>query len=63
MPPSGATPQRRDFVYPQQLMELQSRSELLEGLRMRQEELQAAMMEGEEEQEDEDGRSHVDLVC
>lgn len=50
-------------MYPRQLMELQSRSELLEGLRRRQEELQAAMMEeGEEEQEDEDRRSHVDLV-
>lgn len=55
--PSGATPQRREFVYPRQLMKLQSRSELLESLRSQQEELQAAMEEEEEEPEDDLVRS------
>lgn len=59
--PSGATPQRREFVYPRQLMKLQSRCELLESLRRQQEELQAAM-DKEEQEEDEDKRSQVDLV-
>lgn len=61
--PSGATPQRRDFVYPRQLTKLQSRYELLESLRRQQEELQAAMQEEEEQEEEEDDkRSQVDLV-
>uniref|UniRef100_A0A3Q1FTE9 Kinesin-like protein n=1 Tax=Acanthochromis polyacanthus TaxID=80966 RepID=A0A3Q1FTE9_9TELE len=50
--PTGATPQRREFVYPQQLVKSRSRSELLESLRRQQEELQAAMEEEEEEEEE-----------
>lgn len=49
--PSGTTPQRRELVYPKELMKLQSRCELLETLRKQQEALQAAL---QEEQEDED---------
>uniref|UniRef100_A0A671W8V6 Kinesin-like protein n=1 Tax=Sparus aurata TaxID=8175 RepID=A0A671W8V6_SPAAU len=59
--PTGATPQRREFVYPRKLMKLQSRSELLESLRRQQEELQAAMEEEElDEEEEEDKHSQVD---
>lgn len=49
--PSGTTPQRRELVYPRELMKLQSRCELLETLREQQEALQSAL---QEEQEDED---------
>uniref|UniRef100_A0A8C3ARP1 Kinesin-like protein n=1 Tax=Cyclopterus lumpus TaxID=8103 RepID=A0A8C3ARP1_CYCLU len=52
--PSGATPQRRDFVYPKRLERLQSRGELLESLRRQQEELQAAINEDDKEEEDEE---------
>lgn len=52
--PSGTTPQRRELVYPRELMKLQSRCELLETLRKQQEVLQAALQEEEGEQEDED---------
>uniref|UniRef100_A0AAX7V7N6 Kinesin-like protein n=1 Tax=Astatotilapia calliptera TaxID=8154 RepID=A0AAX7V7N6_ASTCA len=53
--PTGATPQRREFVYPRQLVKSRRRSELLESLRRQQEELQAAMeAEEEEELEEED---------
>ncbi|XP_023259936.1 kinesin-like protein KIF11 [Seriola lalandi dorsalis] len=59
--PTGATPQRREFVYPRQLMKSRSRGELLESLRRQQDELQAAMEEEEEEeQEEEDKHSQVD---
>ncbi|TNN73566.1 Kinesin-like protein KIF11 [Liparis tanakae] len=61
--PTGATPQRRDFVYPKRLVRLQSRGELLDSLSRQQEELQAAINEeGEEEEEDEeeDKNSQVD---
>ncbi|XP_042357940.1 kinesin-like protein KIF11 [Plectropomus leopardus] len=58
--PTGATPQRREFVYPRRLQKSRRRSELLEILRQ-QEELQAAMEEKEEqEQEEEDKLSQVD---
>ncbi|KAM6922167.1 kinesin-like protein KIF11 [Lycodopsis pacificus] len=57
--PTGATPQRRDFVYPKRLEKLRSRGELLESLRRQQEELQAAIEE-EEEEEEEDKNSQVD---
>ena len=50
--PSGATPQRRQFSYPKQLVKSQSRGELLDSLRRQQEELLAAMEEEEEEEED-----------
>uniref|UniRef100_A0A669EVP2 Kinesin-like protein n=1 Tax=Oreochromis niloticus TaxID=8128 RepID=A0A669EVP2_ORENI len=61
--PSGATPQRREFVYPRQLVKSRRRSELLESLRRQQEELQAAMeAEEEEELEDEDKQSQTDPV-
>uniref|UniRef100_A0A8C9Z4G6 Kinesin-like protein n=1 Tax=Sander lucioperca TaxID=283035 RepID=A0A8C9Z4G6_SANLU len=56
--PSGATPQRREFVYPRQLEKSRSRSELLESLRRRQEELQVAM-EKEHHQEEEEEVDHV----
>uniref|UniRef100_A0A669DQJ7 Kinesin-like protein n=1 Tax=Oreochromis niloticus TaxID=8128 RepID=A0A669DQJ7_ORENI len=56
-----ATPQRREFVYPRQLVKSRRRSELLESLRRQQEELQAAMeAEEEEELEDEDKQSQTD---
>lgn len=51
---SGTTPQRRELVYPRELIKLQSRSELLETLRKQQEALQDALQEEEGEQEDED---------
>uniref|UniRef100_A0AAQ4RYJ6 Kinesin-like protein n=1 Tax=Gasterosteus aculeatus aculeatus TaxID=481459 RepID=A0AAQ4RYJ6_GASAC len=59
--PSGSTPQRRDFVYPKRLEKLRSRNELLENLRMQQEELQAAIdEEGEEEEEDKDSQDSLE---
>ncbi|CAJ1066898.1 kinesin-like protein KIF11 isoform X1 [Xyrichtys novacula] len=59
--PTGATPQRREFVYPKQLVKSRNRGELLESLRRQQEELQAAMeVEEEEEEEEEDKQSQVD---
>ncbi|KAI3363519.1 hypothetical protein L3Q82_012119 [Scortum barcoo] len=58
--PTGATPQRREFVYPRQLAKSRSRCELLESLRRQQEELQAAMEEDEPE-EDEDKLSQDSL--
>ncbi|XP_018516291.1 kinesin-like protein KIF11 isoform X2 [Lates calcarifer] len=60
--PTGATPQRREFVYPRQLVKSRRRSELLESLRRQQEALQAAMEqeEPEEEEEDDDKHSQVD---
>uniref|UniRef100_A0A3P8WB94 Kinesin family member 11 n=1 Tax=Cynoglossus semilaevis TaxID=244447 RepID=A0A3P8WB94_CYNSE len=42
--PTGATPQRREFVYPGQLVKSQSRSELLESLRRQQQELSALLI-------------------
>lgn len=47
--PTGATPQRREFVYPRHLVKSRSRSELLESLRDQQERLQTALQEPEEE--------------
>lgn len=61
--PSGATPQRREFVYPGQLVKSQSRSELLESLRRQQQELSAAMDQEVEEEPEEDKHSQVDHVC
>lgn len=58
---SGATPQRREFVYPRQLVKSRRRSELLESLRRQQEELQAAM-EAEEEEELEEEDKQTDPV-
>ncbi|XP_078129710.1 kinesin-like protein KIF11 [Sander vitreus] len=58
--PTGATPQRREFVYPRQLEKSRSRSELLESLRRRQEELQVAM-EKEHHQEEEEEVDHDSL--
>ena len=37
------TPQRREFVYPRELVKSRRRSELLEGLRLQQEALQASL--------------------
>uniref|UniRef100_A0A3Q3E3M4 Kinesin-like protein n=1 Tax=Labrus bergylta TaxID=56723 RepID=A0A3Q3E3M4_9LABR len=50
--PTGTTPQRREFVYPRQLVKSRTRSELLESLRRQQEELRAAVEEEEDEQEE-----------
>uniref|UniRef100_A0A3Q3KYB5 Kinesin-like protein n=1 Tax=Labrus bergylta TaxID=56723 RepID=A0A3Q3KYB5_9LABR len=50
--PPGTTPQRREFVYPRQLVKSRTRSELLESLRRQQEELRAAVEEEEDEQEE-----------
>uniref|UniRef100_A0A8C4HSV7 Kinesin-like protein n=1 Tax=Dicentrarchus labrax TaxID=13489 RepID=A0A8C4HSV7_DICLA len=60
--PSGTTPQRREFVYPRQLIKSRSRCELLESLKRQHEQLQAAMEEEEEEEleEDDDKHSQVD---
>ncbi|XP_041739037.1 kinesin-like protein KIF11 [Coregonus clupeaformis] len=56
--PTGATPQRREFVYPRLLAKSKSRSELLDSLRHQQEELQAALFQcdtvEEEKQVDQD---------
>uniref|UniRef100_A0A673ZT42 Kinesin family member 11 n=1 Tax=Salmo trutta TaxID=8032 RepID=A0A673ZT42_SALTR len=57
--PTGATPRRRDFVYPRLLAKSRSRAELLENLRHKQEELQMALfqcdaVEEEEKQVDQD---------
>lgn len=69
---SGATPQRREFVYPRQLHKARRRSELLDSLRRQQEELQeelqAALKEEEEQEEEpeeepeEDKQSQADTV-
>ncbi|XP_053189347.1 kinesin-like protein KIF11 [Scomber japonicus] len=56
--PTGTTPQRRDFVYPEKVSKSRSRSELLEGLRRKQEELLAAMEEEEVEEEEEEEDKH-----
>uniref|UniRef100_A0A8D0D5W9 Kinesin-like protein n=1 Tax=Sander lucioperca TaxID=283035 RepID=A0A8D0D5W9_SANLU len=62
--PSGATPQRREFVYPRQLEKSRSRSELLESLRRRQEELQVAMeKEHHQEEEEEDSLEDELSTC
>uniref|UniRef100_A0AAX7SDE9 Kinesin-like protein n=1 Tax=Astatotilapia calliptera TaxID=8154 RepID=A0AAX7SDE9_ASTCA len=60
--PSGATPQRREFVYPRQLVKSRRRSELLESLRRQQEELQAAMEAEEEEELEEEDKQTDPLV-
>ncbi|XP_053731964.1 kinesin-like protein KIF11 [Synchiropus splendidus] len=63
--PTGTTPQRRDFSYPTSVAKSRSRCELLEGLRIKQVELQTALEEeppqeeGEEERE-EDRTSQAD---
>ncbi|XP_071393513.1 kinesin-like protein KIF11 isoform X1 [Centroberyx affinis] len=49
--PTGATPQRKQFVFPRNLQTLRSRDELLENLRRRQEELQEEEEDEEEEEE------------
>ncbi|KAK2824688.1 hypothetical protein Q5P01_021863 [Channa striata] len=55
--PTGTTPQRREFVYPRQLMKSRPRSELLDSLRRQQDDLQAALEEEElEEEEDKQAR-------
>uniref|UniRef100_A0AAX7VWI3 Kinesin-like protein n=1 Tax=Astatotilapia calliptera TaxID=8154 RepID=A0AAX7VWI3_ASTCA len=60
--PTGATPQRREFVYPRQLVKSRRRSELLESLRRQQEELQAAMEAEEEEELEEEDKQTDPLV-
>uniref|UniRef100_A0A3P9P6Y2 Kinesin-like protein n=1 Tax=Poecilia reticulata TaxID=8081 RepID=A0A3P9P6Y2_POERE len=52
--PPGLTPQRREFVYPRVLKKSSSRGEMLEALRLRQEE--------EEEEEEDEGPDQVDQV-
>uniref|UniRef100_A0A8P4KD72 Kinesin-like protein n=1 Tax=Dicentrarchus labrax TaxID=13489 RepID=A0A8P4KD72_DICLA len=56
--PTGTTPQRREFVYPRQLIKSRSRCELLESLKRQHEQLQAAMEEEEEEELEEDDDKH-----
>ncbi|KAJ3610125.1 hypothetical protein NHX12_022219 [Muraenolepis orangiensis] len=51
--PTGTTPQRREYVYPQAVERVRSRGELLEGLRSQQERLQAAMEEEQQQEEEE----------
>uniref|UniRef100_A0A6Q2Z6A4 Kinesin-like protein n=1 Tax=Esox lucius TaxID=8010 RepID=A0A6Q2Z6A4_ESOLU len=51
--PTGTTPQRRDFVYPRVLDKSKSRAELLENLRHKQEELQAALLQCDTLEEEE----------
>ncbi|KAK5854325.1 hypothetical protein PBY51_015404 [Eleginops maclovinus] len=58
--PTGATPQRREFVYPRRLEKSKSRVELLESMRRQQEELQAAIDEEEEENEEEEEKNSQD---
>ncbi|XP_056903641.1 kinesin-like protein KIF11 isoform X1 [Takifugu flavidus] len=49
--PTGTTPQRRELVYPRELIKLQSRYELLETLRKQQEALHSALQEDEDMQD------------
>uniref|UniRef100_A0A4W5PPC1 Kinesin family member 11 n=1 Tax=Hucho hucho TaxID=62062 RepID=A0A4W5PPC1_9TELE len=49
---TGATPQRRDFVYPRLLAKSKCRAELLENLRHEQEELQTALFQYDTEEEE-----------
>uniref|UniRef100_A0A673ZRB3 Kinesin-like protein n=1 Tax=Salmo trutta TaxID=8032 RepID=A0A673ZRB3_SALTR len=51
--PTGATPRRRDFVYPRLLAKSRSRAELLENLRHKQEELQMALFQCDAVEEEE----------
>lgn len=48
---SGTTPQRRELVYPRELIKLQSRYELLETLQKQQEVLHSALQEDEDMQD------------
>nr|XP_057915462.1 kinesin-like protein KIF11 isoform X2 [Doryrhamphus excisus] len=59
--PTGMTPQRREFVYPRNVAKSWTRAELLESLRMQQEELRAASAEEEEPEDEEDGK-HQDSL-
>ncbi|XP_056147810.1 kinesin-like protein KIF11 [Lampris incognitus] len=60
--PTGATPQRREFVYPKLLVKSQHREEILESLRLQQEELQDALNEKlEEEEKSQDKNDSLDL--
>ncbi|KAM6996886.1 kinesin-like protein KIF11 isoform 4-T4 [Tautogolabrus adspersus] len=59
--PTGTTPQRREFVYPRQLVKSRTRSELLESLRRQQEDLRAAVEEEEDEEDEEDKLSQDSL--
>lgn len=59
---SGATPQRREFVYPRQLHKARSRSELLSSVRRQQEDLQALLKEEEEQREEDDKQSQTGTV-
>lgn len=61
LPPLGMTPQRRDFAYPRVLVKSRSRTQLLEDLRGRQEELQAATAQCDTVEEEED-KTQLDQV-
>ncbi|KAM9803712.1 kinesin-like protein KIF11 [Neosynchiropus ocellatus] len=52
--PTGTTPQRREFLYPQHVAKSRSRCELLESLRKKQVEVQTALEEDEPPGEDEE---------
>uniref|UniRef100_A0A673ZSI4 Kinesin-like protein n=1 Tax=Salmo trutta TaxID=8032 RepID=A0A673ZSI4_SALTR len=60
--PTGATPRRRDFVYPRLLAKSRSRAELLENLRHKQEELQMALFQCDAVEEEEKQDSLEDEV-
>lgn len=59
---TGATPQRREFEFPRQLVKGRSRAELLECLRNQQEALRAALEEEEEEGEEEEEEHSQDSL-
>ena len=59
---TGSTPQRREFVFPQEVQRLRSRGELLEGLRSQQEALRSAMLEEDLEEELEEQGGPTSMV-
>ncbi|XP_034041025.1 kinesin-like protein KIF11 [Thalassophryne amazonica] len=59
--PTGATPQRREIVYPRVLVKSRSRAEILESLRKQQEALQATEEEEDYEEDRQSQDSHGSL--
>lgn len=54
--PTGTTPQRKEYQYPRVLAKSRSRAELLESLRLQQEELQAAITQCDTVEEEEENQ-------
>ncbi|XP_077438997.1 kinesin-like protein KIF11 [Vanacampus margaritifer] len=52
--PTGQTPQRRGFVYPRQMAQMRSRTEILESLKRQQEELRADTEDDEQDDDEQD---------